>query len=167
MIIYIIAIGCHGIKEVDPPVPQGHSFFYPGLHYVFFEVVNWMGIDNPKTQMVLVRLIHALLSLWTILISFKITEKLSSSKVAKTVGLAIALGWAMPFYSVRNLVEIVCIPFYLYGIWQLVKHDFKDEWKTLFYCWIIFWNRIFCSATNGRILSRFWILFIVDEKMER
>jgi len=111
------------------PSPEGHSLFYPGLHFIFFYLAKGLGIVDPKVQMLLIRLIHAVFSLATIFLSFKITEKLSSQKSAIIVGLAIAVGWAFPFFSVRNLVEFFCIPFFMYGLWLFVKHDFKDNYK--------------------------------------
>ena len=43
--------------------PSGHSFFYCGLHYLFFSVLQFLGVVNPEVKMFLVRLVHALLSL--------------------------------------------------------------------------------------------------------
>jgi len=123
---------------VENPAPEGHSLMYPGLHYLFFKCIDFIGIQDPKIQMFLVRVVHAFISLLVVLVSFKITEKLASKKVAKIVGICIALGWAFPFYGVRNLTEMVCIPFLLYGIWQLVKNDLKDEWKSFILAGVFF-----------------------------
>ncbi len=125
-------------QDTDNPKAQGHSLFYPGLHYIYFEVCNFLGINNPKVQMLGVRFIHGLLSLLVVLFSYRITHKLSNQKMAKVVGLSLALGWAMPFFGVRNLVEMVCIPPFLYGIWLLVKQDFKVHWKTYLFAGIWF-----------------------------
>jgi len=115
---------------IENPKPHGHSLLYAGAHYVLFEGCNYLGITNPKVEMFIVRFIHGFLSLLVVLISYKITEKLSSQKNAIIVGLAIALGWTFPFYGVRNLVELVCIPFLLYGLWKIIKINFEDEWKS-------------------------------------
>lgn len=123
---------------IENPVPKGHSLFYPGLHYFFFEFANYIGIDNPKIQMLIIRIFHAFISLLVVAFSFKITEKLSSLKNAKIVGLCIAFCWAFPFYGVRNLVEMVCIPLFLIGIWQIVKVDLKDDWKAFLIAGILF-----------------------------
>ena len=140
---------------IETPVPQGHSLLYPGLHYVFFEFSEFIGLDNPKVKMFIVRVIHAFISLLVVLISFKITKKLSNTKTAKIVGLCIALGWAFPFFGVRNLTEMVCIPLFLYGIWQVVKTDLKDEWKTF-----IFAGVLFGAAFSVRLqLAVFYLLF--------
>ena len=116
-------------QDTETPKAQGHSLFYPGLHYLYFEVCNVLGVQNPKLQMLGVRFIHGLLSLLVVLLGYKITLKLSHQKVANIVGLSLALGWAMPFFGVRNLVEMVCIPPFLYGLWLLIKYDLKAHWK--------------------------------------
>ncbi len=125
-------------QNTDNPVPSGHSFFYPGLHYLFFSVTKWLHITDPKIQMLLIRFIHGVFSLCTIYSAFRITDKIATRRAAIIVGIAIAIGWAFPFYSVRNLVEMVCIPFYLYGLWLIVKSDFKDGWKAFLLAGILF-----------------------------
>ncbi len=122
----------------DTPIPQGHSFFYPGLHYLYFLSINTLGIDDPKIQMFILRLLHGLFSLITVFLSYRITEKLGGARAAKIVAISLALGWAIPFYSVRNLVEIVCIPFYLYGLWHIIKNDFRDHWKVFLIAGLMF-----------------------------
>jgi hypothetical protein len=64
--------------------------------------------------------------------AFKITEKFSNLETAKTVGWLLTLLWFMPMLSVRNLVEIVCIPPLLYGTWLIVSNDKKNVMQFLF-----------------------------------
>ncbi len=103
------------------PVPSGHSLLYAGIHYVLFSIMNFLGINNPDIKIMLIRLLHALFSLLIISFSYKITKRYSDERIAKQVGLILALLWFMPFFSVRNLVEFVCIPFILWGTWLIVK----------------------------------------------
>ncbi len=105
------------------PEPTGHSFFYIGFHFLFFYALKIFGITNPQIKMLLVRLIHALFSLLIVSLGYRITEKLSDRKSAKIVGLLLASYWFMPFFSVRNLVEIVCIPFLMLGLWMILNAD--------------------------------------------
>ena len=105
------------------PHPSGHSFFYVGIHYILFSIFDFLGLSNPDTKMYIIRLFHALYSLLIISFSYKITLKLSNQKVANTVGLLLAILWFMPFFSVRNLVEIVSIPPLLASIWLIIKDD--------------------------------------------
>lgn len=107
----------------DNAVPSGHSLFYPGLHYLLFSFLNALGITDPNVKMLIVRLLHALFSLLTVWFGYKIAEVLGGKKIAGKVGLLLALFWFLPFLSVRNLVEMVCIPFLMAGIWLLIKPE--------------------------------------------
>lgn len=97
--------------------PSGHSFFYAGLHFLFFSLLQAIGIVDPEIKMLLVRFVHALLSLSVIYFGFKITQRLSGIKAASLASLLLAVLWFMPFLSVRNLVEVVCIPFLAAATW--------------------------------------------------
>ena len=91
--------------------PSGHSFFYPGIHFIFLWCMKWIGMTVPQHKMMIIRLIHALLSLIVVSSGYKIAEKLDGRKSATVVGLMLAMYFFMPFLSVRNLVEVACIPF--------------------------------------------------------
>jgi len=103
--------------------PQGHSFFYIGIHYLIFLFFKFIGISDPNFKMFLIRLIHAVYSLLVVSLSYKITLRLSNKKNAKLVGLLLAILWMMPFFSVRNLVEMVAIPPLLASVWLIIKTD--------------------------------------------
>lgn len=108
--------------ENDPNrVPQGHSLFYIGIHYYIFKFFNLIGLANPQAKMFFIRLIHALWSLLVIKYAYKITEQYSTNKTAWYAGLFMALFWFMPFMSVRNLVEFVCVPPILISVYLLHK----------------------------------------------
>lgn len=100
--------------------PEGHSFTYVGLNYLFFVIFKFFGVTDPKTLMLFNRLIHGLFSLLIVHFGYKIAQKTVSQKSAVTVGWILALLWALPFLSVRNLVEVSCIPFILWGVYKIV-----------------------------------------------
>ncbi len=102
-------------------VPDGHSFFYSGIHYVLFTIIKFFGIHDPQSKMYVIRLLHAVFSLITIKYGFKIADKLSGIKAARLTGLLLALYWFMPWLSVRNLIEVTCIPFMMWGSWLYLK----------------------------------------------
>lgn len=106
----------------EQPQPSGHSLFYAGLHYFLFLFLKLIHITDPQNQMYVVRLLHALLSLVTVYCGYKITLKLSDESKAKMVGLLLAVFWFMPFLSVRNLVEIVCIVPMILATWMVIKN---------------------------------------------
>lgn len=102
--------------------PEGHSFTYVGLNYIYFSIMKFIGVVDPKILMLINRLIHALASMVVVLYGIKITEKLSNKETATKVGWILALLWIMPFISVRNLVEVAALPFLIYGVWSLIKN---------------------------------------------
>ena len=109
------------LPESGAEKPTGHSFFYPGIHYLILSTLEFFGINDPQGKMYFIRFLHAVLSLLTVIFGFKITQRLSNTKDAKIAGLLLAIFWFMPFLSVRNMVEIACIPFLLWGTWLIIK----------------------------------------------
>ncbi len=103
--------------------PQGHALFYIGLHYYLFSFLNFIGWHDPQSRMTLIRFLHALWSLLIIYYGYKIVEKTSGKRVAWYAGIFLTFFWFMPFISVRNLVEFVCVPAILAAIWQLMQQD--------------------------------------------
>ncbi|MCF8236393.1 MAG: glycosyltransferase family 39 protein [Bacteroidales bacterium] len=119
-------------KNAD--TPSGHSFFYVGIHYLVFWFLNWTGMEDAQAKMYVIRILHAFYSLITVVIGYKIANKLHSIKAARITGLLLAAYWFMPFLSVRNLVEVVCIPMMIYGTWLIIKSE--DKKHVLMY---VFW----------------------------
>jgi len=107
--------------------PSGHSFFYTGLTYLILNFFHLLQINDPQTKMFIIRFIHAVFSMITVYYGYKITEKIATKESAKLVGLLLAIGWIMPWLSVRNLVEVVCIPFLMLGIWFIVNSEQKKN----------------------------------------
>lgn len=118
-------------SETSTGKPEGHSFTYVGLNYCFFALCKTLGFTDPKGLMIVNRILHALLSTLVIYFGLKITEKISNRSNAVTAGWILSLLWLMPFMSVRNLVEMVSIPFLMWGIWYILKDDTKNT-KNLF-----------------------------------
>jgi hypothetical protein len=114
--------------------PEGHSFTYVGLNFLLLKFLKLIGIADPKTMMLINRLIHALFSLLVIRFGYKITERLSDKKTAVLAGWMLAMLWAFPFLSVRNLVEVVSMPFLVWAVWLSLRDDKKT---TLFYAGVL------------------------------
>jgi hypothetical protein len=108
--------------------PHGHSIVYPSIHYVLFNGFEAIGIVDPQSKMYIIRFLHALYSLIIVIFGFKIAEVLSDREVAKKGGLILALFWAFPFLSVRNLIEMVCIPPLVAGFYYALisKEKFRN-----------------------------------------
>ena len=103
--------------------PTGHNFFYPGVHYLLFSFFKLIRFNDPQSKMIVVRFLHAAWSLITVYFGYKITEKLGDKKSARMAGLLLAILWFMPWLSVRNLVEMACIPFIILAIWFIVSRE--------------------------------------------
>lgn len=101
--------------------PEGHSFTYVGLNFIYFSIMKWLGVVDPQILMFINRLLHALASLIVVWYGMKITEKLSNKENAVKVGWLLACLWILPFVSVRNLVEVAPLPFLIYGTWLMLK----------------------------------------------
>ena len=104
-------------------VPPKHSMLYAGINAAFFWVIQSVGITDPYTKTLLIRIIHAFYSCFIVFFGFKITLILADLKRAQLVAWILALLWFMPFMSVRFLVEMVCIPPVLAGFYFLAKND--------------------------------------------
>lgn len=104
--------------------PRGHSFTYPLLMFFLFKCLNFFGIENLDTQMYIVRFLHAIYSLLTVYFAYKITLKIvKRQNLANLSGWFIALLWCMPWLSVRNLVEITCMPFLLLSTYLYIRYE--------------------------------------------
>jgi len=112
--------------------PDGHSFFYVGIHYIFFSIIKLLHINDPQSKMFIIRLIHALWSLLVVYFGYKIVEKSAGKKLAVQTGLLLALYWFFPWISVRNLVEVVAIPFLIWAIWLIYKKQEFNEFSKEF-----------------------------------
>ncbi|WP_162056082.1 glycosyltransferase family 39 protein [Pontibacter pamirensis] len=120
---------------LNEPMPPRHSMLYVLIHYGIFYVLEAMGIFSPEVKMTVVRVLHGLYSLLVVYFGYKITERLSNKMNARLVGLMLAIIWFMPFMSVRNLVEMVCIPPYLAAFYLMVKQDQAERKKIMPYFW--------------------------------
>lgn len=109
---------------------QAHpaNFAYVGTQYFIFELLNGIGIDDPKVQMIIVRLVHACYSLLIVWFSFLIVKRISNERTAALTGLLLAALAIMPNFSVRQLVEMICIPPLLWATWVLIKRQGNYRW---------------------------------------
>jgi len=116
-------------NQGDDPTPSGHSFFYVGLHYLLFSALKVIGLTDPKAQMIVIRLLHAVWSVVVVRTGYRIALHLSDREIAWRTGLFLALFYFMPFLAVRNLVEVACIPFLMLGSWQLLRHGPRPSYR--------------------------------------
>ena len=109
----------------DSGKASGHSIVYPGLHYILFYFLEKIGMSDPQQKMFIVRFIHAMYSMLIVWFGYLTALKLSDRNTARKVGMALALFWLLPFMSVRNLIEMVCIPPLVIGFYLAVTSENK------------------------------------------
>ena len=125
--------------------PEGPSLFFPGLHYFVLYYLKWRGMTDPQHKMYIIRALLALWSLITITAGYKIANLFGGKKVARQAGILLAILWFMPMLSVRNLVEMFCIPPLMLATWFAINPKRKERLITYF------WIGILCGiAFNTR-----------------
>jgi len=107
--------------------PTGHNLFYPAINFIILYVMKFLHIVNPQMKMFIIRFILAAWSLITVYFGYRITETLGGKKPARLAGLLLAVFWFMPWMSVRNLVEMVCVPFVILGFWFIFRPGSKNK----------------------------------------
>jgi hypothetical protein len=86
-------------------------------------MLQFFGLDDPQGKMYIVRLLHAAWSMSIVYLGYKIALRLGGITAAKMCGVLLAILFFIPFISVHNLVEFVCIPPLLYATWLLIKKE--------------------------------------------
>lgn len=111
----------------------GHSFFYVGLHFLLFSLLDLIGSQDPEFNMVVVRVLHSLWSLIAVRSGYRIAQHLGDRDLAWKAGLMLALFYFMPFLSVRNLPEMVCVPLLMLAAEQLIVARDGQRTRALVY----------------------------------
>lgn len=142
---------------------SGHSLLYPGIHYLLFLLFKFLGIVNPDTKMILVRILHAAYSMIVIVVGFKITAKLSNKDTARFAGLLLAIFFFMPWLSVRNLVEVVCIPPLMLATWYIIKFE-KDNYRAGLYAGIMLGIAFCIRFQTAMFISGFGLAMIFMQR---
>ena len=108
---------------IENPVPHQANLAYPGIVYGVFTIFHAIGIEDPASQMIWLRLLHALYSLLIVYFGYRIVHRLSDRRAAIWSGLALACLALLPNLSVRQLVEVICIPPLMWSTWIIVRTD--------------------------------------------
>ncbi|MFN3306752.1 MAG: glycosyltransferase family 39 protein [Candidatus Kapaibacteriota bacterium] len=139
--------------------PHAHSIFYPLLHYILFKLLYSYRISDPQDVMLVVRLLHSLFSTITIIYLYKILCFYFDKELSFRVSLFVPFVWFMPFLSVRNLIEMVCIPPLSIGYYYLLRggNEFKSSLFSAFFFALAFALRYQTLIIIGTIII---ILFL-------
>jgi len=112
---------------MDPHNPPKHTMLYVGANYFLFNFLHQMGLHTPESKMLIERILHGIYSLLVIMLGYKITLRLAPRSQALLVAAIFAFTWFFPFLAVRNLVEMVCLPFLLGGFYLIIKYRQTDN----------------------------------------
>lgn len=83
----------------------------------FRQVVNIFSINEPALQAFLLRLIHALFNIMSLIIGYRLALLAGSVRGARLSFALMALSWLMPFLSVRTFSFNLALPFLLAAVW--------------------------------------------------
>jgi hypothetical protein len=126
----VIDLAQRWLDGADRPFGKGQdwiSVIYPGFHYVLFALMQKIGVFDPQAKMYVVRFLHALYSLLTVYFGYKTVALVADEKKARFAGILLAVLWVFPFMSVRNLIEFVCIPPMVMGVYFLFKDPVRKN----------------------------------------
>ena len=116
-------------QGIVTPAPHQANLTYPGIISGYFRACKCIGLSDPMNQMVLLRWIHGLYSLLVVYFSYRIALKIGGNRPAIWTGVALATFGFLPMLSVRQLVEMVCIPPLLWSAWLVIRSE-RKTWKT-------------------------------------
>lgn len=113
-------------------ISHGHSLIYLYINTAILGACEIAGIFDPKSKMLILRLLHAMLSMLTIYYCYRITYRLANRKAALAIGILTSMLWFMPCMSVRTLPENVAAVLLLAATYRLAKtrrqtYKFADD----------------------------------------
>jgi len=114
--------------------PQAHpaNFAYVGSQYLLFELFHLTGPRHPSQQALVLRILHGLFSLLTVVLGYMLARALSPDRkqTATTVAWILSASGLWPLLSVHQLVEMACIPPLMLGFWGLVRSS-RLQWQDI------------------------------------
>ena len=109
------------------PVTFERSALYPGVIAAIMAFARQVGIDDPGTQMFLVRLVHAFYSLLVVYFVYRLLERSMGPESAPLGGLLAAAFYAMPVTAVHQLEESVCQVPLLAAFWWWQRAEDRQQ----------------------------------------
>lgn len=146
--------------------PKGFSFFYVGFHYLLFSLLEYISLSDPNTKMLITRLIHGAWSMLIIYYGYLITKKIGTAKDANLVGWLLATLWLFPMISVRNLVEFVCIPPLMYGLWVIISSSEKTKLTRWLWAGIVLGIAFNIRFQTGLIIGAFGLVILFRKQIK-
>jgi hypothetical protein len=107
----------------DTPIVRGVVYQYS--IYALMWLLKAVGITDPSPVMAINRVLHAMWSMTIIPLVYYGLRYFTDERAAWYGGFLVAIHFLMPFFSVRNMVEVVCQPFLFAGI-LLIEFELKQ-----------------------------------------
>ena len=112
-------------NETDHAQPFSYAYYF--LNFLILKFCAVIGIVNPFIQAFVLRLAHAILSLWGVYLFVKLAERMISSVTWRMYAIWFwVFGGVVTVFSVHQLVETACIPFVLLAYLYVLKY-FQHE----------------------------------------
>ncbi|MBL7942869.1 MAG: glycosyltransferase family 39 protein, partial [Flavobacteriales bacterium] len=89
-----------------------------------------LGLHDPQSQMLWMRILLGLYSLITVWLGYRIVMRIAGKNAAIYTGLLLAFIAVLPNFSVRNLVEMACIPPLLGAVYLLQSNGGPQQTTT-------------------------------------
>src|SRR5207302_1131129 len=102
-------------------VEHKRSILYPGVVALIMRVTRAVDDPSPATQLLVVRLVQAAYSLFTVLLVYRILERTATPRTALLGGLLVATFFALPITAVHQFEEAVCQVPLLASCWWLLR----------------------------------------------
>ena len=113
-------------NQVDHPQPFSYAYYF--LNFLILKLCALSGVINPFTQAFVLRLAHAILSLWSVYLFVKLAERLISSVTWRMYAIWFwVFGGVVTVFSVHQLVETACIPFVLLAYLYVLKYFERER----------------------------------------
>ncbi|MBL6449194.1 glycosyltransferase family 39 protein [Fulvivirga sp. 29W222] len=103
--------------------PPKHSMVYAGANAILMWIMSALSIVDTEVKATVLRLVHAVYSMFVVYFGYKIVELISSKRNAILAGWILAVLWFMPYLSVKFLAELVCVPPVLAGFYVMLKAE--------------------------------------------
>ena len=113
-------------NQIDHAQPFSYAYYF--LNFLILKFCALIGIASPFIQAFVLRLAHAVLSLWGVYLFVKLAERLISSITWRMYAIWLwVFGGVVTVFSVHQMVETACIPFVLLAYLYVLKYFEKDR----------------------------------------
>lgn len=132
------------------------SPLYTLLHYSIFATLQKISISGAETQMFIVRVLHGIYSLLTVIYGYLFAKKLANKNTALFTSFLLATFWVFPYVSVHSLVESACVPPIVMGFYYSLCANEEQKmkfWVLAGFCFALAFTIRFQTFMLGAIIG--------------